>query len=284
MKKYIKWSLIILLILLTNSCTVIDPMPIPELNSCDRSPAWSHDGNWIAYNYFSGEGPENDGLYVVDTNGQNKRLILSGIALNPSWAPDNNKLTFSSGDIFTINFNGDSLNRILDFGNAFFPCWSPNGNLIIFDITSNGSWGLWLKSLNNNKVKHLELGRDASWAPNNQEFVYVGSFGDTDSENQLWIADTSGLNVRQLTHNNSIINRHPSWSPDGNKIAWTTDNGVEIIETDGSNSQLLIEEASSPSWSPDSKKITFTQYKESEEKILIYTINIDGTGLKQITH
>jgi hypothetical protein len=50
------------------------------------------------------------------------------------------------------------------------------------------------------------------------------------------------------------------WSPDGNKILYSfgvENPGIWIMNTDGSNRTLIIEDGSSPAWSSDASKIAF---------------------------
>ena len=59
-------------------------------------PAVSPDGSTVA---FTRDGGEN-GLYLIDINGQNQRLIYSGRQrlASPKWSPDGSELVFSRGD------------------------------------------------------------------------------------------------------------------------------------------------------------------------------------------
>lgn len=280
--------ILIFIMLYLFSCNTVEPPIIPEYQSIDESPAWSPDGRWIAYHHFNSNPEDNlypTGLYIIDTSGNNRRLVIPGPAYNPDWSPDGKKIAFNSGDIFTITPTGDDLTRITDIGNAFFPNWSPNGTMIVYDVTSGKKNGLWILNLITNSNIHLGLGRDADWAPSSEKLVYVGPPGTTGSESQIWITDTIGINNVQLTSNGSIVNRYPAWSPNNSLIAWTTDKSIWLMDTDGKNQRELINDYSSyPSWSPDSKKIAFQKQNVQKNKIVIWTINIDGSGLKQITN
>jgi Tol biopolymer transport system component len=53
----------------------------------------------------------------------------------------------------------------------------------------------------------------------------------------------------------------PSWSPDGTELAIDTNNGLETIDADGTNRQVIVSapgaNAQDPSWSPDGTKIAY---------------------------
>ena len=281
-------SILILISLYLFSCNTVGPPPLPEYESIDETPAWSPDGKWIAYHHFNYD-PEDTsystGLYIIDTCGNNRRLVIAGQAYNPDWSPDGKKIAFNSGDIFTISPNGENLTRVTNVGSVFFPSWSPDGNKIAFDRSgTQQEVGIWVLNLNLNYLKKLGYGSETDWSPNGEKIVYSGSPGSTQSESQIWVIDSSGANNIQITFNNSIINRNPSWSSDGLTIAWTKDKAIWLMNTDGTNQRELIDYSSFPSWSPDSKRITFQKQNAEGNKVVIWTISIDGSALKQITY
>ena len=93
------------------SCNTIEPPPPPKYQSIDESPAWSPDGKWIAYYHFNSNPDDSlypTGLYIIDTSGSNRRLIIAGRAYNPDWSPDGSLLAFDVGRIFITNvYTGD---------------------------------------------------------------------------------------------------------------------------------------------------------------------------------
>jgi Tol biopolymer transport system component len=87
---------------------------------------------------------------------------------------------------------------------------------------------------------------DPAWSPVNNEIAFVS----TESQNdEIWVIQHDGTNVRQLTHNQWEWDKHPSWSPNGEQIIFysnrTGNNQIWIMNKDGSNQQLLMKE-----WNP----------------------------------
>jgi Tol biopolymer transport system component len=294
MRKSIAKVLIFLpLLLILQDCSdfIIDP-PLPEYKSIDESPAWSPDGKWIVYhhtNYNPEDTAHPTGLYIIDTIGNNHRLVIAGPAYNPDWSPDGSKIAFNDGDIFTIAPNGDSLRRVTDLGSTFFPTWSPDGKKIAFDTPyqdPKGANAIWILDLENMTIKDISIHstgewRDPRWSPNGGKLVHYRYIGIGTSE--IFVMDTSGNNGVRLTYNDNE-DRDAIYSPDGLTIAWTGNHGIWLMNSDGSNQRIFLgDNASSPSWSPDSKKITFQKQNTEKNKLVIWTINIDGSGLKQIT-
>lgn len=109
---------------------------------------------------------------------------------------------------------------------------------------------------------------------------------------EIFTMSPDGKNLKQLTFNENlngpIVNAHPSYSPDGKHVAYTStrngDANIFIMNADGSNSYQVVKKllySEVPSFSPDGKRIAFSGNKNGTFEI--FTINIDGTGLKQLT-
>jgi len=106
----------------------------------------------------------------------------------------------------------------------------------------------------------------------------------------IYIVNTDGTGLRRLT-NDPHLEDHPTWSPDGRKIAyaqWTSNtstagNTIWVMNADGSGKKQLTKGAVGavwPEWSPDGKQIAFGSPESSGESI--YVMNADGSGLKPV--
>lgn len=99
--------------------------------------------------------------------------------------------------------------------------------------------------------------------------------------------DIDGENIVNLTNEPFTDERDPVWSPDGQRIVFSTYMDIEVINADGSGRQRLIGgteyENNQPAWSPDGKQIVFRSTKDTEGGE-IYVMNADGSHLQRLTH
>jgi TolB protein len=105
--------------------------------------------------------------------------------------------------------------------------------------------------------------------------------------------DANGSNAQRLTNNNKGDGQ-PSWSPDGTKIAFTTQRDGEalvyVMNANGSNqvniTQSTTLDSADPEWSPDGTTIAFTSYKRVGQTNAdeIFLMNADGSNIRRITN
>ncbi len=107
---------------------------------------------------------------------------------------------------------------------------------------------------------------------------------------QIYTSNADGTDLVHLA-DISIDPWQFQWAPDGAHFALRSMEGdIYVIKADGSNLIRLAETKGVGffSWSPDGRKIVFDSYDNADSGFLrglqLYSINIDGTGLTQITH
>jgi Tol biopolymer transport system component len=285
-------AVLIIISLYAFSCNTVEPpTPLPEYDSIDEAPAWSPDGGWIAYHHFN-KNPEDSlyptGLYIIDTNGNNRRLVISGPAYNPDWSPDGNEIAFTNGNVNTVNIDSKEIIQLTANGSDFFPKWMPDRTKISFDRSGTiDTVGTWFFDLSTFTEMRFGLFPQLDWSKNGEKIVFSGKSENKNSESQIWTASSDGIQQQKLTTNNFSYNRYPKWSTDNNKISWEILRNnqiypeVWVMNADG-NSQMKLTDGSYPSWSPDNEKIVYS--KPVNNKIALFIIDIETNITKQLTN
>ena len=278
-------------------CDGSGPSPEPEILASDTEPAWSPDGNRVAYVHWS-SGAERDayptGLYVLDLRTNARTLVRAGLALSPDWNPDGTRLAFSIGNIVSSEPDGSGYKLLTQHGSAFFPAWSPDGKRLAFDTSHQdprGASAIWL--VNTDGAGHKDISthgtgewRDPDWAPDGHRIVHLRFLTGVSGE-EIFSMDSTGGEALRLT-TNEMNDRNPVWSPDGQWIAWTAfgrgrPEAIWLMGSDGSEQQELTPGGSSPSWSPGSDRLVFSTPSPDGSRLVLWTIHRDGSGRRQLT-
>ena len=119
---------------------------------------------------------------------------------------------------------------------------------------------------------------------------------DRDGNREIYVMNADGTNQVRLT-NNSVVDDHPTWSPDGAKIAFVSERpaggfAIFVMNADGTNKVEItpivfnataypIWDAWGMSWSPDGNRIVFQEKVEPSPYPAypndIFIVNIDGS-------
>jgi len=214
-----------------------------------------------------------------------------------------------------IEFNDDEIRYKKILRNnypIYYISLSQNGQKIVFEMEdSKDKRNIYIIDSNGENLKRLTNYDDwqssPSWSPNGEKIVFNRHIMGEGWK--IHLIDADGTHIERLTNNYSpdVEERSPTWSPDGKWIAFEETNfnykkvkeSIHIVLINPKTKERyefpsLIPQKlltiRSMCFSPDGKKIAFegedySKYDEyGRSNIEIYTIDIDGKNLKNLTN
>ena len=273
---------------LTLSCGGTAPDSTSEIVSRDQSPAFSPDGQSIAYihnDYSNGSiGSYPSGIYTLDLASRRVVARYLGFARTVDWSRDGHKLIFDDfAGIHTLDTT-TSVRELLFSGEAYFPSCASHGDTIAFDNLS--AIGFVPLTLGTPVFPpSLTASRDPSWSPDGGKLAVRHPFPGASDEELGIITRQTGAIVR-ITHN-LYPDRYPAWSHDGTRLAWLAltpglaGPQLAVASHDGANASYLAGADGAPDWAPDDLTIAFPRYEG--DKTRIYTIGLSSGALTPVS-
>ncbi len=196
--------------------------PAGTTGGSNLSPAWSADGNRVAFSSSRSGDPE---IWVADSNGGNLRKLTAfrGPDVSPVWNPRTSaQIAWVSGrtglpQIYIMDTDGGNIQRMTDGGYAISPSWSPNGQFLAFSWNRKygpgapGGQDIYVMDIAS--LRWIQLTHDAgsndfpSWSPDGRHLVFERAIG---GRTAIWSMLADGTQQQQLTHTGRDF--MPNWS------------------------------------------------------------------------
>ncbi|MGH8596041.1 MAG: Tol-Pal system beta propeller repeat protein TolB, partial [Gammaproteobacteria bacterium] len=201
------------------------------------SPAWSPDGNRLAYVSFE---ERNSAIYIQDIrSGEREKIVFgNGINSSPAFAPDGTQLAVTRSlegnpDIYIVNLATKAQRRLTtDSGIDTEAAWSPDGATIVFTSDRGGSPQIYKVSPAGGPQQRVtfnmgDYNARASFSPDGKSLVMVSGVGGF----RIAVLDLARGYSNVITSAN--LDESPSFAPNGSMIMYATmgASGTELAAT-----------------------------------------------------
>jgi Tol biopolymer transport system component len=242
----------------TNQLWIIDETGERQLT---REPAGVGGGQWAANGsslFYSVASHDSSVLYELWPDSARQRKIGTFPGRSPEVAPGRAQVIYDVGPwtashLVMTDINQRSARQLTDDSHTvWLGVWSPDATRIAYTASDKSGIAVWVMNVdgsNPHRVTHLTAAEGRAqmpaWSPDSQQLAFQASSSTAKGKSTIWIIDLRTGGEREiLPHSSIFLDETPSWFSDGVSLAFQSNRSG---------------------------------------RMQIWTVNANGTGLRQIT-
>lgn len=203
-------------------------------------------------------------LVVADADGSDQHVLVRGIA------PETNEAPYVG-----------------------HPDWSPDGKRIVYDSPRGMEW---IKSDGTGQEVLTTTGGAGTFSPDGRSIAFVRTTTYETADGweygrDVWVMDVADRQVHQVSTARNARSTPVDWSPDGQRIVYVTENGLNSVHvatgavTELQNSWTTpLSNIQGAVFSPDGTQIAFSAVDDFDHTHSTYAVDAaDGKNLQVLT-
>lgn len=219
--------------------------------------------------YYDARETAQSNIYKQTIGAPGKTRVTYGMRTDsfPAFTPDGRNLVFSSNrtgpnpTLWQVSLTGGG--GIMKITNTlaqdYAPCVSPDETFIAYTSNPPGAEEpqIWKVNPNGLLPTQLREGEMPGVSPDGSRILFIREDKES-KQRQLWVMSMDGTGETQLTNNTDFEVKDARWSPDGQRIVYTSNEGLDsrkrhnydiwMMNADGTNKTQLTTNGSWDDW------------------------------------
>ena len=254
--------------------------------------------------FFSNRGQAEENIFLLDLEDNSVRPIKVTLPGNPfpiAVSADGRYLTVQieqelGPGTYIVDLETEQLIDLSEqYGDEVnFGAWAWHENRFILSISTAQGVELFVTDLSGDLHQSLTDGSyvagQPDWSPDGQTVLITGLLPESGTSD-IFAISLADAQMTNLTNTFTANESFPRWSPDGSKIAFSTDrhgnNEIYVMDASGENQLNLTNHPATESprgdfaWSPNGQQILF--HSDRDGNVEVYRVDVAGETLVNVS-
>jgi Tol biopolymer transport system component len=227
--------------------------PLPNTQTGDVLPKWSHDRKRIAITHVSEDG-KSSSIVIANADGSNRETVINNAGGRVAWSADDQKIAFMKkapdgvSQIYVLDLNTRNLRQLTHSSiQKDDAMWSPDGKTIIYWLNKDNVKQIYELNVANPSEPGTQItgpkvgpANDPVYSPNGEQILFTRELHGVKGD--IWLVNRDGSDPHRVT-TNPALEMDPTWSPDGKWFAFVRGDyghpSIVIQKPDGTGETTL---------------------------------------------